>query len=254
MPLMRPHLLRIVRSVVLVSATSLLVVQPASPALASPVPAGNDYFETQPGTFQDFSMTPIPADFFDPGSDPFTGVIDFLGLPIDPATLGTTDTIVERKERAHLPGKLPSTDTIPIEIVALSLVSVNPITVTYNGGQNPEFWDVNVGLSTVPQLPGSMTLEHTTRGGGTFDSVLPVTPRFTFTRVNDGAVRVLDLGDFGQHIQFQAHGVPWSHDAEEGLLRDRKFCASCVDGMAVTSSEFAIIAQHLIRPAMQPMP
>jgi hypothetical protein len=28
---------------------------------------------------------------------------------------------------------VPGTDVVPIEIVALSLVSVNPITVTYNG-------------------------------------------------------------------------------------------------------------------------
>ena len=36
---------------------------------------------------------------------------------------------------------------VRIEILALNLVSSTPITVTYNGGQTPEQWDVRAVLS-----------------------------------------------------------------------------------------------------------
>jgi hypothetical protein len=47
---------------------------------------GIDLFVTPNGgaTFQDFSTTPIPAGFFGPGSDPFTGKVVYGGQPIAP--------------------------------------------------------------------------------------------------------------------------------------------------------------------------
>ncbi|MFQ6093291.1 MAG: dockerin type I domain-containing protein, partial [bacterium] len=158
---------------------------------------GVDLFTTPPGgaTFQDFSGFPIPADFFGPGSDPFDGTIVLGGVPLNtnpPGVLGPTDVIVERKEKAHLPDPCASSDVVPIEIVALSLVSSQPITVTYGGG-SPELWDVQVCLSNqVPQPQGTMTINHEHPDGGTFTADLPVIPRFVFTRQPDGAVRVLD--------------------------------------------------------------
>jgi hypothetical protein len=75
---------------------------------------------------------------------------------------------------------------IPIEIVALSLVSCQPITVTYNGGMSPEQWDVRVCLSSAgPQQMGSMTVRTSDCDcleGGTFDSQLPILPKLVFTR------------------------------------------------------------------------
>ncbi|MBI2433232.1 MAG: hypothetical protein HYV26_10205 [Candidatus Hydrogenedentes bacterium] len=100
------------------------------------VPAGYDMFKTDTNTSWDFSSAPIPADFFDPGSQPFDGVIPLQGVPLEttplcPGTgLGDADTIVQRMEAADLSG-LASFDTVPIEIVALHLVSVAPITVSY---------------------------------------------------------------------------------------------------------------------------
>lgn len=174
---------------------------------------GIDLFSTPSGgtTFQDYGGNPIPANFFDPGSDPFDGAVvlggDPLPLPLDPA-----DTIVERMAPAFLPGP-GDTDVIPIEIVALSLRSVSPITVTYNGGQNPELWDVQVCLSSAaPQPQGTMTVRNGPCGcseGGTFISDLPVLPKLTFTRtLPSPAVRVLDFGAvLAPPIQFQTlHG------------------------------------------------
>ncbi len=148
---------------------------------------GVDLFTTPPGgtTVQNFSATPIPAGFFGPGSDPFAGTIVLGGAPLDPTSpLGPTDTIVRRDATASIAAG--GSATVPIEIVALSLTSVSPITVTYNGGQTPEQWSVHVSLSnTTRQTRGTMQITQngcSCAEGGTFTSSLPVLPRFLFTR------------------------------------------------------------------------
>lgn len=192
-----------------------------------PVNPGIDVWTTPGGgvTFQDFSGNPIPADFFDPGSDPFTGSIDLQGLPLPdltppPAVTGVPvgqlpfDTVVQRLEPAPLP-KDGTQATIPIEIVALQLQSIQPITVTYNGGNNPELWDVRVCLSsTLPQLTGSMTLHRTCPQGGTFDSSLGVIPKLIFLRQSDGALRQLDPGP---EVFLTANRQRWVHNPDPSL-------------------------------------
>jgi len=84
---------------------------------------------------------------------------------------------------------------VPIELVALSLRSVQPITVTYTGGPPPEQWNVNVCLSDVVSQPtGQMTIVNgqCAGQGGTFTSSLPVCPKLIFTRVGPPATRTLD--------------------------------------------------------------
>jgi hypothetical protein len=101
-------------------------------------------------------------------------------------------------------------DLIPIELVALSLRSVAPITVQYPG--RSELWDVQVcPSSSVAQPLGSMTIQHTHCDGGTFQANLPVVPRFVFTRVEDGAQRHLDCGVGGcPQLQFQTQNGKWT--------------------------------------------
>ena len=144
-----------------------------------------------------FTVMPLPPGFFGPGSDPFAGDVAFKGDPLTttpPGILGPSDVIVERKTLAPLPAPGDS-HTVPIEIIALSLTSISPITVTYNGGSNPELWDVDACLSsTQPQNIGSMVIRRGCDAGGTFSATLPVTPKFTFIRQSDLAERVLDLG------------------------------------------------------------
>src|SRR5207247_2942754 len=115
-------------------------------------------------------------------------------------------------------------DVIPIEIVALSLASADPIIVTYNGEQNPESWDVHVGLSPSPQPVGSMTITQDTKNAGEFDASLPVLLRLTFIRVFDGAIRVLDLPslDLGARI------VPWTSTTKTtNIIHSPGFCPAC---------------------------
>jgi hypothetical protein len=124
-------------------------------------------------------------------------VVTLGGDPLDPLNTGTADTVVRRPTAAVLPG-VSSTDTIPIELVGLSLVSVEPITVTYGGG-SPQQWDVAAGLSSVIPPQGQMMISKTHNNGGTFTAEFNVQPKFVFTEVGNPAnQRVLDTGEAGR--------------------------------------------------------
>jgi len=193
------------------------------PALSDDVLAGIDLFETPPGSTSDaFNSgaggTPLPADFFFPGSDPFDGQINLQGNPLG-GPFGMADTIVRRvTDATPLPCGGPPV-TIPIEIVALDLVSSSPITITDNGGMNPTQWDVRVCLSDQPQQQGTMTINHTHTNGGTFDSTLPVQPKFIFTPVVPGPPQVVfDTGVTAVPPDvLNANGVGWVHVPYNGF-------------------------------------
>jgi hypothetical protein len=141
--------------------------------------------------------TPIPGGFFGPGSDAFSGSVCLKGRPLGLPQYGDADTLISRSadpfDRCALPSGTQS--TVSIEVVALSLESVDPIIVTYNGGPTSETWKVTVDLSSVGQPPGTLTATKSHCNGGEYTSVLYVQPRFTFTKVgNPGEVRVLDTG------------------------------------------------------------
>ena len=188
------------------------------PDECQPVYAGIDLWTTPANgtTYDDLYDTPIPADFFGPGSDPFTGSIYFGGAPLmadPPGVLDQTDTIIARLQDARLIDG-PSQDTVDIQIQALSLVSVFPIMVTY-GGTNTEFWDVQVCLSDLPQPVGSMTIYRNCPDGGTYDATLPVSPKYIFTRQADGEQRVLDLGVVGwSPWTMSVVGARWLHEPD----------------------------------------
>jgi len=148
-----------------------------------PVPAGNDEFETAGDgqTFHDFAGSPIPADFFGTGSLAYGGQVALQGVPLGPGS--NVDTVIQRSQTVNGPG-----GSTPITMTGLSLRSISPITVTYGNG-NTETWDVAVGLSIFKSSSGTMTINSST-----FDSTLKVWPRFTFTRLSDGAQKVLDTG------------------------------------------------------------
>jgi hypothetical protein len=178
------------------------------------IPPGPDLWVTPPGgsTHIDyFTENPIPADFFGPGSDPFYGQICLGGTPLQttpPGMLGPTDVVVERLAPAFLP--IPGAEIdIPIEIVALSLVSCQPITVSYNGDPI-EQWEVRACLSSVvPQQQGTMRIIKDCPDGGTFTSTLPVTPKLIFTRVNPpGGQQIMDPAH--QDIMTTQNGH-WTH-------------------------------------------
>lgn len=161
-----------------------LSIASKSRAAGTFIPEGNDEFETTGNgeTYHNFQASKVPVDFFGQGSDEFGGVVPLVGVPL--AGHGNIDTIIHRNGCASTPC------TVAIQMTALSLASINPITVTYNGGSNPEDWSVAVSLSTLKASTGSMSIND----GGTFDSSLNVYPKFTFTRLSDGEQRELDTG------------------------------------------------------------
>ncbi|MBK8266936.1 MAG: hypothetical protein IPK83_00965 [Planctomycetes bacterium] len=179
------------------------------------VPAGADCWTTAcPGSNYSFLQSPLPAGFFGPGSDPFTGLVTLGGSPSGPFG---SDTVIQRLGDLCFPQPIPSSATVPIELVALSLVSCQPITVTYNGGQNPEQWNIAVGLSPTPAPNGTLTGTMLTPTGGTFDSVLFVQPVFTFNRVVLPATVVLDTGAAGiPPMQIGSTGAPWTTNPISG--------------------------------------
>jgi hypothetical protein len=183
------------------------------------VPAGLDHLELIDGTLGP-NPPPIPADFFDPGSDPFLPWPPWFGAPLGP-TSGTADTTVRRLEPANLPGPLPSSDVIPIEIVALNLQSVNPITVTYNGGNTPEQWNMALELAPGSQPQGQMNITKTSSMGGTFSASLPIDLRLVFTRISDLEVR---LGPTFNSIYDTQGTIPWSQTCMLQGIQSTGFC------------------------------
>ena len=161
-----------------------LFVTTKSDAMQSgfPVVAGNDEFETTANgeSQHDFAGSPIPADFFGAGSQPFTGTVTLEGVPLNPA-VSDTDTIIQRHQTVTGPG-----GQTQLTMTALSLKGTAPITVTFANGST-QSWDVKVGLSIFKSSTGLMTINSSS-----FDSTLKVWPRFTFTRGT--TTKVLDTG------------------------------------------------------------
>ena len=158
----------------------------AAPSLF--IQAGNDEFETTGNgeTYHNFQASPVPAGFFGSGSRQYAGLVPLVGVPVNPA-VSDTDTVIHRNQDVFTPG------STTITMTALNLKSINPITVSYLDNHT-ESWNVQVNLSDVQASGGSMSFNS---DGSGFDSSLSVFPKFTFTRVSDGATRVLDTGGSG---------------------------------------------------------
>ena len=133
-----------------VRASALAAAALLSPAAhADVVLLGSDYFETIQPTF----FTPLGA------LNPLTG------LAIGP---GTTDTIVQRQANCSLSlSTFGSNCTIPIEMVALSLIStVNPLV---------RIRETPGSIAGISRSSGQMTITSDGSGtGGTFDSFFDV--------------------------------------------------------------------------------
>jgi len=211
---------------------------------------GFDLLETfpGPGTFWDFGPQPIPADFFGPGSDPFDGQIALTGNPpvvFPPAGLddfGNSNMIIERQGILNFP-LIPSSDVIPIEIVALELRSVAPIVVT--GVGPPELWDVEVRVSPSGPSAGTMNATKTHQNGGTFNAVILVEPQFVFIRQSDAQMVVLDGPLDGYNDLWECVNVPWTiFSGNVNCLEPGCNIALSHDGAKVTSVFYGTHSLH----------
>lgn len=177
-----------------------------------------DYWVTNPGGAS-INMD-LPADFFGSGSDPLAVSVCLegahFGPDAGPGLAEDADTSINRQGNPDV-SQIGDVDTVGIKVHGLSFGSVAPITVTYNGGQSPEQFDVHIGLSdAASQTWGSLTATMTHSNGGLFDSYLPVIWMATFTQVGSGGgVYVLDSGDpmWGlPPAEMESSGTPWVQD------------------------------------------
>ncbi|MCP4594353.1 MAG: hypothetical protein GY842_26790 [bacterium] len=205
----------------ILGATVLAVVgwAGAGGAYAQIIPPGTDCFETTDGStsvvFSSVALgaiPPIPADFFEPGSDPFEGTVALQGEPLG-AYPGEVSVVLERTGPAPMPGPT----LVPVEMVELSLRSVDPILVTNNMGGPDSFFDVYVTLSTMTPSTGNMTITETAPGiGGEYEfnsasgGGITVYPKFTFHPVAGGLDLELEDPLYGVQLESSMPN-PWQY-------------------------------------------
>lgn len=187
--------------------------------------AGIDLYTSDPAeTFED--LTDLGA--LCPGcqviGDP---IITLKGVPLEgsPACpgedLGRTDTVIRRI--GDTPPLNPGEDAqIPIEIVALHLQSIQPIQVDCSG--ETQQWMLDVTIEPSQQQPGQMRIFKTHPNGGNFQSVLPVTPIFTFSRINIEPPQVVCEVE-GPFRIYNAN-APWVHDPSPLPILEIPGCTS----------------------------
>lgn len=147
---------------------------------------------------------PLPGGFFGPGSDPWSGSIACVGDPFDPKGVAPTADLVVRHEKIEWipnpekrygPAEIPRKFTLRCEMVELSERGIEPITVTYDGGQRPEKWDVHIGLAKDHPGGGLIQITHINPdgNGGLADIEIAVKVAFKFTRGDRELVAVSDV-------------------------------------------------------------
>lgn len=184
-----------------------------------------------PGTDKLFTP-PHAGSFFDVFV--FLDPIPLQGLPIAP---GGTDTIVQRKGTAVLPVD-GSSDTIPIEIVALSLVSTHPIEL------GPlSFFDVFVTLDLNIPSQGQMIITRNSPTGGRFDSFFDVFVEITLDPILPGPNQTIPM-----HFKLTSDDTPWSNSGDpNGFRIDGTF-----DGQLWDDQMQNVVGRHVARPIPEP--
>jgi hypothetical protein len=159
----------------------------------------------------DSTFPALPAVFFGPGSEPFDGSVVLKGKKI------LQNVVLERRAGAVF-GASPTPQDIPLEMVGLSLASVQPIVVTYSGGAT-ELWDMEIDLDKDENSSCWIRVSH----------FAPDDP--------DGGV-ILPAGSFFDIFA----DVTFSHTPAGGATRHRFF--SIIDRTQLTTSDATWAHQH----------
>ncbi len=175
----------------------------AVPAAADDVIYGGvDAWKTVAITHSTFADDPIPADFFCPGSAPFTGRVALRGVPIatEPeGALDGRDTLVGRLDDARFDAE--GVARTRVALIALNLVSVEPVDTGCGR------YEMRVVLDK-EQPTTEMTIVRTNDLGGTFESPLAINTRVIFTPLAGGEsreiARSVDLGPGSQSVWLES--------------------------------------------------
>jgi hypothetical protein len=171
----------------------------AIPALAQPTLNPGTVLLSTPagaGTAVDFAGTPLPADFFCPGSAPFGGVVPLQGVPLatnPPGIAGGADTIVEHLTTGTFSGGVASFAAV---LRAMHLRSSGNLSIVCGDGTTTS-WRVDVcacGPQTATKIVAK--LDPACNNCGTAGGTLAVSVCVTFTDVNSGRV----LGPVRQNL------------------------------------------------------
>jgi len=115
------------------------------------IPPGTNLMKTRPGSVWDFSIEPIEEQKFGPGSDPFDGRIGV----VCPTMMGRGPSTEFINDKAG----------VPVEVIAMTLHSVEPITVTFDGGARDVLYDVVVTLDPATPSTGMYKVARDPSGG-----------------------------------------------------------------------------------------
>jgi hypothetical protein len=150
---------------------------------------GIDVWQTKGdgSTFYDFAANPIPAGFFCPGSAPFTGRVEFEGVPIVtdiPGALGAADTIVQRLDDATFNKR--GVAVTRAQVRALSLRSVAPVETSCGA------FAATVSLDGVQPIT-RMQIIRENKDGGRFSVPLWLNVKVSFTPIGRVSREVLEV-------------------------------------------------------------
>jgi hypothetical protein len=175
-----------------------LLTDPCDPNDPPAVPAGFTTFQVQNAGIS-FGGAPIQADFFGPGSLPFEGNVPLQGgniadLPCEHPGDGPVSMIFQRPigvPLLEIPGEVPG----PCDLMQLSLQSIDPITVEFEGGESQQF-DTAIQLQNAS--PGELSINRQHYAGGFAQFANPLDLEIVFTPVGGGEPLVypLNIPDF----------------------------------------------------------
>jgi len=181
------------KKLILFSLCLLFAATSVTEAYPTTVEPGWDLFVTQPGTvFMGHDWLGVPLNDYD------------FGGTIGTETVGDVDTIVERQSQAEVPGP-GLTDTIDIEIVALQLVSVDPIDL----GAGLDFHYVTLQDATAST--GTMDITFDDEDGGTFGSFFDI---FFDIRIGDLTGPII----FSDSLSMESYDNLWTRIAPPGAV------------------------------------
>jgi hypothetical protein len=164
---------------VVLSLAALALLAAAPGFAVDVIQSGADLWQSFQGvSYTDFADDPIPANFFCPGSKPFTGRIAMQGSPLatEPAgVLGPVDTVVRRLDDATFDER--GVATTRIQLMALSMVGTEPI----DAGCGQPF---AASASLDGEQPTTvMRIVRQSEDGGTYAAPLKLNVKLAFTPV-----------------------------------------------------------------------
>jgi PEP-CTERM motif len=167
--------------------------------------------ETDSGiTFgRDSTFPSLPADFFGPGSEPFTGNIPLKGSKI------LQNVVLARTSGAVFSPPLAPQD-IPLEMVELNLASIQPIVVNYSNGL-AEQWDLTINLNRNENSSCWIRVAHNVSGEPDGGAILPVDSFFdifaevTFTHAPPSGAPRHRFFAIVDRTQLNTSDATWAH-------------------------------------------